>query len=271
MNRARWYSSSTALVNGEIYIQGGNGGGDFPEVRDGAGNFRLLTGANYVELRGDLSAQFPCAGRPDLRLRHEWQHVLRFDRRYRLTGRARGNSTPRTPAGPRAPPCSGPGKILQMGGNSAGAVVIDINGPTPVVTTQPTMSSQRQWVSATVMADGRVVATGGTQTDNQLVGINNTAEVWNPATGQWTVGPSGSRARMYHSGALLLPDATVMVSRRRCARTAQQPARRNLSAVVSVHVERRARAAAGDHFRARQHRQRTALHRERGHGRASAA
>src|SRR6185503_25025 len=34
MNRARWYSSSTALTNGEIYIQGGNGGGDRPEVRD---------------------------------------------------------------------------------------------------------------------------------------------------------------------------------------------------------------------------------------------
>ncbi len=34
MNRARWYSSSTALSNGEIYIQGGNGGGDRPEVRD---------------------------------------------------------------------------------------------------------------------------------------------------------------------------------------------------------------------------------------------
>ncbi len=46
MNRARWYSSSTALVNGEIYIQGGNGGGDLPEVRQRNGNFRLLTGAN---------------------------------------------------------------------------------------------------------------------------------------------------------------------------------------------------------------------------------
>ena len=28
MNRPRWYSSSTTLLNGEIYVQGGNGGGD---------------------------------------------------------------------------------------------------------------------------------------------------------------------------------------------------------------------------------------------------
>ena len=31
MNRARWYSSSIALPNGEIYIQGGSGGTDLPE------------------------------------------------------------------------------------------------------------------------------------------------------------------------------------------------------------------------------------------------
>ncbi len=39
-----------------------------------------------------------------------------------------------------------PGKILQMGGNSNGAIVIDINGATPVVTPTQPMSSQRQWV-----------------------------------------------------------------------------------------------------------------------------
>ncbi len=45
MNRARWYSSSITLVNGETYIQGGSGGTDFPEIRGTNGTFRLLTGA----------------------------------------------------------------------------------------------------------------------------------------------------------------------------------------------------------------------------------
>jgi YVTN family beta-propeller protein len=210
MNRARWYSSSTALVNGEIYVQGGNGGGDYPEVRDGNGNFRLLTGASTSAYAATYPRNFLA---PDGR-------VFGYDTNgnmYFVNTAGTGSlSTAGTFNSANAGWTSSaamfrPGKILQMGGNSAGAVVIDINGPTPVVTTQPTMSSQRQWVSATVMADGRVLATGGTAVDNQLTGINNSAEVWNPATGQWTVGPSGSRARMYHSGALLLPDATVMV------------------------------------------------------------
>ena len=55
MNRARWYSSSTVLANGEIYIQGGNGGGDRPEVRDSNGNFRLLSNVNT----SSLAATFP--------------------------------------------------------------------------------------------------------------------------------------------------------------------------------------------------------------------
>jgi hypothetical protein len=46
MNRPRWYSSSTMLLNGEVYIQGGTGGTDRPEIRATDGSFRLLSGAN---------------------------------------------------------------------------------------------------------------------------------------------------------------------------------------------------------------------------------
>ena len=46
MNRARWYSSSTTLLNGETYIQGGSCGTYRPEIRDVNGNFRLLQNAD---------------------------------------------------------------------------------------------------------------------------------------------------------------------------------------------------------------------------------
>jgi hypothetical protein len=68
-----------------------------------------------------------------------------------------------------------------------------------------------------VIADGRVVITGGSLKNNQLVGVNNKALIWTPtpgtATGSWSEGAaSGSgRARLYHSTALLLPDATILV------------------------------------------------------------
>ena len=74
------------------------------------------------------------------------------------------------------------------------------------------MSTQRQWVSATVLPDGKVLATGGSEVENQLTNVNNSAEIWNPTTGHWHVGSSGVKARLYHSSALLLPDATVLVA-----------------------------------------------------------
>ena len=55
MNRERWYSSATTLFNGEIYVQGGNGGGDRPDVRGLNGVYRLLDGVNT----SSLTATFP--------------------------------------------------------------------------------------------------------------------------------------------------------------------------------------------------------------------
>ncbi len=102
-----------------------------------------------------------------------------------------------------------------MGGNSNSSIVIDITSGTPVQKFPNVMSSRRQWVSATVLADGRVLATGGSAEDNVLNDVNNSAEIWDPnagTNGQWTVGPSGLRPRLYHSTALLLPDASVLVA-----------------------------------------------------------
>ena len=161
MNRARWYSSSTALTNGEIYIQGGNGGGDRPEVRDLNGNFRLLSNVNTSSLAATFPRNFLA---PDGR-------VFGYDTNGKMYYVNTTGTGQITTAGQFNSSYAGwtssaamyrPGKILQMGGNSTGSVVIDITGPQPVVTpVNQLMSSKRQWVSATVLADGRVVATGG--------------------------------------------------------------------------------------------------------------
>jgi YVTN family beta-propeller protein len=211
MNRARWYSSSTVLVNGDVYIQGGSGGGDFPEVRQGNGTFRLLTTAGT----GGFDATFPRNFlAPDGR-------VFGYDTAGRMYFVNAGGTGSVAAAGQLQSANAGwtssaamfrPGKILQMGGNSNSAAVIDINGPTPIVTQTQSMSTQRRWVSATVLPDGKVLGTGGSQVENQLTGVNNSAEIWDPATGTWHVGTSGVPARLYHSSALLLPDATVLIA-----------------------------------------------------------
>lgn len=218
MNRARWYSSSTALINGEIYIQGGTGGTDRPEVRAADGTFRLLTGANtsgfdfmyprnFVAPDGKIFG-YDSAGRMyyiDTTGAGSVTQVGQFASAYR------GNDA--------SAAMFRPGRILQFGGNSNGAIVIDIPNatpeipnPLPIVTTTQSMSSQRRLVTATILADGKVLATGGSQVWNQLTGVNNIAEIWNPDTGQWMRGASGVRARLYHSTALLLPDASVLVA-----------------------------------------------------------
>jgi Domain of unknown function (DUF1929) len=61
-----------------------------------------------------------------------------------------------------------------------------------------------------VMADGQVVVSGGSSVDNQLVDVAYHLEIWNPATGTWTRGPSAQKPRLYHSISMLMPDGTVL-------------------------------------------------------------
>ena len=210
MNRARWYSSSTMLVNGEVYVQGGSGGADRPEVRALDGSMRLLSGADTSTLDYMYPRNFVA---PDGR-------VFGFDsngRMYYVNPSGAGSVALGAQfTAPRGNDSSAamfrPGRILQFGGSSNGATVIDINGAAPTVTPTQSMATQRRLASATVLPDGKVLATGGSQVWNDMTGVNRTAEIWNPQTGQWTIGAAGAQARLYHSSALLLPDASVLVS-----------------------------------------------------------
>ncbi|HVF16866.1 MAG TPA: galactose oxidase-like domain-containing protein, partial [Steroidobacteraceae bacterium] len=104
-----------------------------------------------------------------------------------------------------------PGKILQFAGNSKGALVIDITNGAPVVTPTQPLSLSRRLGTATILPDGKVLATGGSSSYNTMTNVAYAAEIWDPTTGTWTRGPDAQRARMYHSMAILLPDARVMV------------------------------------------------------------
>jgi len=43
MQRKRWYATATTLPNGEVFVQGGKGGNDHPEIRRNDGSNFLLS------------------------------------------------------------------------------------------------------------------------------------------------------------------------------------------------------------------------------------
>jgi WD40 repeat protein len=104
-----------------------------------------------------------------------------------------------------------PGNILSMR-NQQKVIVIDLNGGQPVITPTANISQLRFWSSGTVLANGKVLVTGGSAVANQLIGVAYAAEIWDPATGQWTPGASAAKPRLYHSIALLLPDGSVLTA-----------------------------------------------------------
>ncbi len=223
MNRRRWYATATTLPNGETYIQGGKDGTDRAEIRSAGGSFRLLafdsSALTYWYPRNFVAPDGRVFGVSN-------QTMYWVDTTGVGTLTLAGNMAGKTPSGVTTTDVMfDVGKILRTGGGSqsstntkdgkSSAVVIDINGPNPVVTDIAPMPYALQWHTGTVVADGRVVVTGGSRQPNQLVGVNYEALIWDPSTGEWTVGAKTTEddqhARLYHSNALLLPDATILV------------------------------------------------------------
>ena len=230
MARARWYATLTTLPNGEIYIQGGRQnvsqggttGVDLAEVRTKSGALRSLNGMSTADLPWWYPRNWVA---PDGRI-----FGFSYRKMYYVNTTGTGTLTrvgnlPST--GPEGVTSSAvmyaPGKILHTGGGAyaatgaqagrTAAVVIDINGTKPKVTNTAPLPVPLQWHNATVVPDGRVVVTGGSAKADQLVDVNDRAYIWTPATGTWTTGAqtTSGKARLYHSMALLLPDASILV------------------------------------------------------------
>lgn len=121
------------------------------------------------------------------------------------------------------------GKVLIVGGNprdncdagiprpifpSASAEVIDLNATTPAWRSVGSMTAGRRHHNATILPDGKVLVTGGSSAPghDDLAGGIFFAELWDPTTELWTLLASHARYRGYHSNALLLPDARVLVA-----------------------------------------------------------
>ncbi|HEY9845098.1 MAG TPA: galactose oxidase-like domain-containing protein, partial [Candidatus Caenarcaniphilales bacterium] len=114
------------------------------------------------------------------------------------------------------------GKVLLVGGSNTKygpptktAEVIDLyKGSPPRWIPVGSMANARRHHNLTLLADGKVLATGGTSSDsfNNTSGRILAAEMWDPATANWSTMASMQVTRTYHSTAVLLPDGRVLMA-----------------------------------------------------------
>ncbi len=214
MQRKRWYASAITLPSGEVYIQGGRDGQDYPEVRNADGSFRLLTGAWTGNLASGYPRNFVRRGGKIFGIAAKTMYEVDPSGNGSIV--SLGNFPTDNASGTSTAVMIAPDRILQVGGGkramtaSLNASLIDITASTPQITALPPMSYRRHWANATVLADGHVFVSGGSAANNADADVAYTSELYDPQSNSWTLGATAARMRLYHSTALLLPDATVL-------------------------------------------------------------
>ena len=222
MNLGRWYPTTTRLSNGDVLVVAGNvdlstGANPLPQVWQA--NTRTWRNLNAAQLWMPMYPYMFLAPNgsvfnagPEVATRYlntagtgAWSFVA--NRTFNAM-RDYGSAV-----------MYEPGKILFAGGGdppTGTAEVIDLNAGTPRWRAVGSMSTARRMMNATMLPDGKVFASGGTKGS----GFNNgnpgmpvlSSEIWDPATESWSPMASGTIPRLYHSIAMLLPDARVLVT-----------------------------------------------------------
>jgi galactose oxidase len=213
MKKGRWYPTTTILANGEaVTLAGRDQGGlaaTIPEVWTGS-SWRSLTSA------GRSLPYYPRTFlAPNGKVFYAGEQQM--SRYLSTAGTGSWTDVGLRKYGVRdygSAVMYQPGKILYVGGGrtTKTAETIDLNDPGPTWQWTGSMAYPRRHLNATILPTGQVLVTGGTSgtgfsDEAQAV---HAAELWDPATGKWTMLASNSVIRVYHSTTLLLRDGRVL-------------------------------------------------------------
>lgn len=224
MFHKRWYPTLLALANGNMLVLGGRSArststaaathASIPEVYTPATGWKTLSTAKsdlaYGSSYGSWNypRAFPAPNGQVFILAH---HGEMFYLNPTGTGSVKRATDTLAPSSSASLPSVNfaSGKIMSLRSNKR-AIVVDLNKtPQSVKDTAP-VSSLRYWSNLTVLANGKVMVSGGSGVANKLTNVAYKTEIWDPATGKWTLGAAAQKPRLYHSFAMLLPDGTVV-------------------------------------------------------------
>jgi hypothetical protein len=100
------------------------------------------------------------------------------------------------------------------GGNPATDTteIIDMGASTPAWQYGPNMSEARIEMNAVILPNGEVLALGGSADDEDTSTASLNADLYNPVSNTFSSAGANAYPRLYHSVALLLPNATVWLA-----------------------------------------------------------
>src|SRR5229473_2662281 len=106
-------------------------------------------------------------------------------------------------------------KVMILGGNSPATTtteIIDLGASSPTWAYGPNMSQARIEMNALILPNGKVLAMGGSANDESSSTKSLNADLYDPVANSFSSAGANVYARLYHSVALLLPDATVWLA-----------------------------------------------------------
>jgi hypothetical protein len=118
-----------------------------------------------------------------------------------------------------------PRVIIMGGGNPSTNTteIIDLSASSPKWVSGPSMSQPRIEMNATILPNGKILATGGSLNDEDGATASLNADLYDPAANTFSSAGANAYARLYHSNSLLLPDATVLLLGSNPARGTYEP------------------------------------------------
>ncbi len=224
MNFPRWYPTLTELADGRYVAISGNSTdanhwADTPEVYDPSTN-------TWTELTGISTSQIHEEEYPFSYLIPNG-HVLTIGPSEDVSYEMNVDNQTWTSVGGQSGVLNGssvqylPGKIMYSGGASSvihsepstnTTAVLDTTAANPAWKQTQPMQDNRVYHTLVTLANGKVLAVGGSSTSDQSVvttGVLPT-EIWDPTSETWSTAAPIAVARNYHSTAVLLPNGTVL-------------------------------------------------------------